>query len=156
MAASNFQLDYVSDSVAEISFDFGLHLQARLLGLDTGVTSLPGCSFDGIPRLSVCSELGSLLSDELKKLTREPFSLSSPNLLSRVERLVGAKQGDRIKLVIFRVPRQTQASGQPDISGFSRSLPQKPRIPDKDLEPELGIDLPAKLRRVPRFGKRLF
>ena len=61
MAASNFQLDYVSDAVAEISFDFGLSLQARLLGLDTGITSLPGCSFEGIPRLSVCQELGYIV-----------------------------------------------------------------------------------------------
>lgn len=155
MAASNFKLDYVSDAVAEISFDFGLSLQARLLGLDTGITSLPGCSFEGIPRLSVCQELGSILSAELKKLTTDPFRLSSPNLLSRVERLMGARQGDRIKLVIFRAPRQTQgASGQTDFSGFGRSLPKRPVIADAGLEPELGIDVPAKLRRRPRVGRR--
>lgn len=152
MAASNFQLDYVSDAVAEISFDFNINLQARLLGLDTGVTPLPGCSFDGIPRLSVCPELGALLSEELKKLTREPFSLNSPNLLARVERLMGAKRGDRIKLVIFRAPRQT--TQQTDLSGFGRSLPRRPPTTDAGLEPELGIDVPAKLRRRPRGGNR--
>ena len=140
MAVSNFELDYVSDAVAEISFDFGLSLQTRLLCLDIGVLSLSGCSFEGIPRLSICQELGSILSAELKKLTREPFSLSSTNLLSMVERLMGARQGDRIKLVIFRAPRQTQgASGQTEFSGFGRSLPKRPVIADAGLEPELGI-----------------
>ena len=146
MAASNFQLDYISDTVAEISFDFGLELQGRVLGLDSGVARIPGCSFDGIPRLSVCQELADMLSEELGRLSKKPFTLTSPTLLKRVERLMGASQGERIKLVIFRTPER-----EDDFSGFGRRLPS---IPDDQLEPELGIDVPARLQRKRKLNRR--
>ena len=136
MAASDYRLDYISEDVAEISFDLGLELQARLLGVDTGVVKLPGCLFEGIPRLTVCDELGDILSQELKRLIKEPVSLSSPNLLARVERLMGGRIGDRIKLVIYRAARQED--DQPDLAGFSRSLPKNPPTVVNKVEPRDG------------------
>ena len=147
MAGADYRLDYVSEDVAEISFDLGLDLQARLLGVDTGVVKLPGCLFEGIPRLSVCDELGDILSQELKRLIKEPVSLSSPNLLARVERLMGARVGDRVKLVIYRATRQEE--DQPDLTGFSRSLPKTPPSVDSRAEPRDGRESPPSLRRRP-------
>ena len=136
LAGINYQLDYISERVAELSFDFRLLVVSRLAGLEGGAASIAGCR---LPGMSLCRGLGQELAARLTELSSQATTLRAPALVRRAEAVVGARQGDRVKLVIAR---QTG-----DISSLGRSGAGASVL----LQPELGIDVPAGQRlSVPR------
>ena len=103
LKAQNFAISKLSWRSYEVSFDFGLELEGKVINWDISSVNASKCNIKlfGIKILSFCSYLERKISEAAKKYITNVVPIQAPKLIEKLESKLRTKIGEKIIVPLY-------------------------------------------------------
>lgn len=103
LRTKNFSINQLSWRKYEMSFEFGLELEGKVINWDISSISASNCNIKifGVKVLSFCTWLEKRISDEAKKYIMNAVPIQAPKLVEKLESKLRTKVGEKVIVPLY-------------------------------------------------------